>query len=70
MNSTAREVTLTADFLKKDINYKITLIKDGINADRQAMDFKQQIQTIKPGEAINISMVKDGGWVARIEPVN
>ena len=69
-NSTARDITITADFLKKDVSYKITLIKDGINADVQAMDFKQLVQTIKAGDAIPIHMVKDGGWVARIEPAN
>jgi alpha-glucosidase len=67
-NSTERDVTINTDFLKKGIVYKITLIKDGINADRQAMDFKQLIEPLKAGDAIDIHMVKDGGFVARIEP--
>ncbi|MDB5142899.1 MAG: alpha-glucosidase [Mucilaginibacter sp.] len=50
-------------------NYNLLrLIKDGINADRQAMDFKQLIEPLKAGDAIDIHMVKDGGFVARIEP--
>ncbi len=68
-NSHSRDLTINTDFLKKGVSYKITLIKDGVNADFQAMDFKRITQNIAPGEAINIKMVADGGWVARIEPV-
>jgi polygalacturonase len=52
------------------IGTKITLIKDGVKADRQAIDFKQLIQPIKAGETININMANDGGWAARIEPAD
>lgn len=69
-NSTARDLVVNTDFLKKDVNYNITLIKDGINADRQAMDFKQLVKPFKAGDTIAINMVNDGGFVARIEPAN
>ncbi|MEO6151324.1 MAG: glycoside hydrolase family 97 protein [Mucilaginibacter sp.] len=68
-NSKSRDVTINTDFLKKGVNYQITLIKDGINADFQAMDFKRIVMPIRSGDAIAIKMVEDGGWVARIEPV-
>ncbi|MDR6944326.1 glycoside hydrolase family 97 protein [Mucilaginibacter pocheonensis] len=68
-NSKARDITINTGFLKPGTNYTITLIKDGVNADIQAMDFKQIVKSLKAGEDINISMVQDGGWVARIEPV-
>lgn len=69
-NSKVRDITINTDFLKQGVKYSITIIKDGVNADRQAMDFKQITQPIKKGETVNINMVQDGGWVARIEPVN
>jgi hypothetical protein len=33
------------------------------------MDFKQLVELLKAGDAIDIHMVKDGGFVARIEPI-
>lgn len=69
-NSKPHELTINTSFLKPGVTYNITLIKDGINADFQAMDFKQVTKTIKAGEAIDIKMEADGGWVARIEPAN
>lgn len=68
-NSKPRRVTITTDFLSKNTNYNINLIQDGINADVQAMDFKQIRKPITSGTPIAISMVADGGWVCRIEPV-
>jgi alpha-glucosidase len=68
-NSKARDITINTDFLKKGVSYKLVLIKDGINADFQAMDFKRIEKPIKAGEAIDIKMVQDGGFAARIEPV-
>jgi alpha-glucosidase len=69
-NSTERKLTLDTDFLNKDKNYELTLIKDGINADFQAMDFKRMTIKIKGGDKIDISMVKDGGYAAHLVPIN
>jgi alpha-glucosidase len=69
-NSTARDLKVNSDFLQKGVNYNITIIKDGVNADIQAMDYKKIIKPIKTGEVIDIKMVQDGGYVYRIEPVN
>ncbi|RCH55193.1 glycoside hydrolase family 97 protein [Mucilaginibacter hurinus] len=68
-NSKSRTLSIKTDFLKKAVKYQITFIKDGINADIQAMDFKRMVMPISAGEVIDIKMVEDGGWVARIEPV-
>lgn len=68
-NTKARDLTISTDFLEKGTNYQITLIKDGVNADVQAMDFKQIVKPVKAGEPININMVQDGGFAARIESV-
>ncbi|WP_324670731.1 glycoside hydrolase family 97 protein [Hymenobacter sp. GOD-10R] len=64
----AHEVVLPTDFLPKGVAYQITLLKDGVNADVQAMDYKKIVQPIKAGETIKLTMVPDGGFAARIEP--
>lgn len=69
-NSTARDITITADFLNKNTSYTITLIKDGINADAQPLDYKRIVKPIKAGDKIDIKMVADGGYVCRIEALN
>ncbi|RBQ07627.1 glycoside hydrolase family 97 protein [Pedobacter miscanthi] len=68
-NDQKHDLKIEAGFLKANTNYQITLIKDGINADFQAMDFKRIVKPIKAGETIDINMVKDGGFVAVIEQV-
>jgi alpha-glucosidase len=68
-NDQKHDLKVEASFLKANTNYQITLIKDGINADFQAMDFKRIVKPIKAGETIDINMVKDGGFVAVIEAV-
>ncbi|WP_025142309.1 glycoside hydrolase family 97 protein [Pedobacter jeongneungensis] len=68
-NDQKHDLKIETSFLKPNTNYKITLIKDGINADFQAMDFKRIVKPVKAGETIDINMVKDGGFVAVIELV-
>jgi alpha-glucosidase len=68
-NDQKHDLKIETSFLKQNTNYQITLIKDGINADFQAMDFKRIVKPIKAGETIDINMVKDGGFVAVIELV-
>lgn len=67
-NSQTHDLKLETSFLKAGVNYQITLIRDGINADFQAMDYKRIVKPIRAGETIDIKMVKDGGYVAVIEP--
>ncbi|QNN44658.1 glycoside hydrolase family 97 protein [Pedobacter roseus] len=68
-NDQKHDLKIETSFLKPNTNYQITLIKDGINADFQAMDFKRIVKPVKAGETIDINMVKDGGFVAVIELV-
>lgn len=68
-NSKPRSTAIKANFLDPGKAYTITLIKDGVNADVQAMDYKKIVEPIKYGDDIDIAMVADGGWVCRIEPV-
>lgn len=50
---------------RKNIYYD--LFEDGINADRQAMDYRKKTMKVKHGDAIKIKMVWNGGWAAMLE---
>jgi len=51
------------------LTYIKSIIQDGINADVQAMDYKKTMKQVKNNEVITVDMVKEGGWVAALEPV-
>lgn len=63
----SREFTLSFDFLDKNRNYTMTYFEDGINADRQAMDYRKKTMVIKKGDKIKILMARNGGWAARLD---
>lgn len=64
---TEREFTVKLDFLKKDRSYKMTSFVDGINAGRQAMDYRCKTSQVKGGDELTIKMVRNGGFAAVIE---
>ncbi|MDB5158154.1 MAG: alpha-glucosidase [Mucilaginibacter sp.] len=59
-----REVELNFDFLEKGKVYNMTYFEDGINADRQAMDYRRKIKQVKAGDKMTIKMARNGGWAA------
>lgn len=64
---TEREFTVKLDFLKKDRTYQMTSFEDGINAGRQAMDYRCKSSQVKNGDVLTIKMVRNGGFAAVIE---
>ncbi len=62
-----RTFTLNLDFLESGRTYKVTSFEDGINAGRQAMDYRKKESQIRKGEPLIIKMVKNGGFAAIIE---
>lgn len=62
---TARDLTLDLSFLD-DGAYKMHIWKDGINAERNAKDFKQEVLTVNRNSKILVKMTTGGGYVARI----
>jgi alpha-glucosidase len=62
-----REIELTFDFLEKDRTYNMTYFEDGINAGKQAMDYRKKNRQVKSGDKITIKMVRNGGWAAVLE---
>jgi alpha-glucosidase len=64
-NWKAREILLDFTFLGKG-NYQAEVFRDGINADRDASDYKKELINISAGDKIAIKMAPGGGWAAII----
>ena len=63
---TSRELDVNFSFLPEG-NYKITIYQDGINADRNAKDYKMIKRTITKDDNLKIKLAPGGGWAAIIE---
>ncbi len=66
-NWDARELTVDLSFLETGKNWSAEIVQDGINADRNAVDYKKITRTVKSGDKITLKMAPGGGWCARIE---
>jgi alpha-glucosidase len=66
-NWEARDITIDLLFLK-DGNYKAEIFKDGINADRDATDYKREVIDISSKDKLKIHLSNGGGWAAKIYP--
>jgi alpha-glucosidase len=61
-----RELILDFSFLEAG-QYEAVVFKDGLNADREATDYKKEIIRIASGDRLNIQLSNGGGWAARLE---
>ena len=68
-NWNARDITLDLSFLTKG-NYEAEIFEDGVNADRDATDYKREIIKLSPGQKLNVHLSTGGGWAARIYPAH
>ena len=64
-NWTPRTFTVDFSFLEEG-TYMIDIYQDGINADRNAMDFKKVTKQITASDKIEIKLAPGGGLAARI----
>ncbi len=64
-NWTPRDVTLDFSFLPEG-TYEAEVFKDGMNADREATDYKREIITVTKVTKQAIHLAPGGGWTARI----
>lgn len=60
-----RDLEIDLSFLP-DGNYKMEIFRDGINADRNAADYKKEIKTLPDNKKIKIKMYPGGGYTAKI----
>jgi alpha-glucosidase len=65
-NWTPREMTIDFSFLDNG-NYKAEIFSDGINADRDATDYKKELINVKKGDKLIVKLMNGGGWAARLE---
>jgi len=65
-NWIARDLTLDFSFIGEG-DYQALVFKDGINADRDATDYKKDVIKISRNSKLNIHLAPGGGWAARIE---
>ena len=64
-NWTPRTLTIDLSFLGEG-SYEAVIFSDGVNAERNATDYKKETRTIKAGDKLNIRLASGGGWTARI----
>ncbi|MFD2866855.1 glycoside hydrolase family 97 protein [Mucilaginibacter antarcticus] len=62
-----RDVAISFDFLPQGKTYTMTYFEDGINAGRQAMDYRKKTQQVKAGDKFTIKMVRNGGFAAELK---
>ena len=68
-----QECDLTIDFsvIKtadgKGISGKANIFADGINADREATDYKHTYQQVTNNDKLNVHLAPGGGWTSIIE---
>lgn len=65
-NWTPRELTLDFSFLGEG-TYRAEIFSDGINADRDATDYKREVIDVKKGDRLQVKLMSGGGWAARLE---
>lgn len=62
-----REFKVNLDFLNAGKTYRMKAFEDGINADRQAMDYRCVSADVTKGEELTLRLVRNGGFAAVIE---
>lgn len=62
-----REVELNFDFLEKGKTYTMSYFEDGINAGRQAMDYRRKTAKVKAGDKMTIKLARNGGFAAELK---
>lgn len=66
-NWTPRELTIDFSFLG-DGAYEAEIFRDGINADRDATDYKREVITVTKADKRTMALLNGGGFAARIYP--
>ncbi len=66
-NNQSREVKVNLDFLQNGKNYKAICFEDGINADRQAMDYRKTISGFNDKTSFTIKLARNGGFAGVLQ---
>ena len=66
-NDNRRELDVTLDFLPEGKELQMTSFVDGVNANRMAMDYRQEQSKVNKGTKLHIKMARNGGFAAVIK---
>lgn len=66
-NWTPRDLELDFSFLP-DGNFTLDSYEDGVNADRNASDYKKMARQVNKSTKLKIHLAPGGGWAARVHP--
>ena len=61
---TARELDIQTDFLGSGV-WTAEIFEDGVNADRNATDWRRRTAEVRAGDRLHVKMAPGGGWAAR-----
>ncbi|WP_259067013.1 glycoside hydrolase family 97 protein [Mucilaginibacter sp. X4EP1] len=67
-NWDSRNITVDLSFLSEG-SYRAVLFEDGLNAGKDATDYKKNIITVSAKDKLTIKMASGGGWAARFEKI-
>ena len=65
-NDKQRELDVTLDILPEGKNMQMTSFVDGVNANRMAMDYRQEKTSVNKETKLHIKMARNGGFAAVI----
>jgi len=65
-DSSERDINIDLSFLREG-NYNTTICKDGINADRNAMDYMMEEKTLTANDKLQIHLAPAGGFLVRLK---
>ncbi|MEJ6979675.1 glycoside hydrolase family 97 protein [Pedobacter sp. P351] len=65
-NWTAREIEIDCSFLEDGV-FKAEIFADGVNADRNAEDYKLEVVDVSKNDKLKIHLSSGGGWTAIIK---
>ncbi len=64
-----REITLDFSFLPKKGQFQLTLFVDGVNANKNAIDYKKIVKTVTYADKLKVKMKKNGGLAGELTEI-
>ena len=61
-----REESIALDFLTPGTVYEAEWYEDGINAPRQAMDYRRKTATVESSDSMKMKLSRNGGWTGKM----
>jgi alpha-glucosidase len=61
-----RDIRLSFDLLRDNVTYKVELMKDGANANKQAQDYKHEIMYVTGDSVLDIHLAQGDGFAVKL----